>query len=697
MALSFAANLIFGARDKKVNSAFKRMGKNSERFAKRSVDSFRRASKAASSFKNITKGILAAGAIQKGVGLLSQGLKSVASDFLGFDNAVISAAAKFKGLDLTTQKGIETLEKLKKTAREVGKVTEFNAAQAAQGLDFLALAGFNAEQAMALLPGVTNLATVAQVDLATATDIASDSLGAFGLMTKDNEKLAKNFTRVQDVLAKTTASSNTNLTDLFEAIKGGAAAFTTAGQSMETFAALTGAMANSGLKGSKAGLVLKNMMNRLAKQSPKTAKMMQFLGIKIQDSNGNFLDATKIIDNFNDATKNLTQVQKKQAVAQIFGTEIQTGMTLLLNEGGDALRAYRQRLIDSAGAAAKMAKIMRSSLLNRLKSLGSAATEVGFQLFEAFSKQGAGAIDKLTIFIRKIDLTPFIETIKTVAKIAGDMFNKFTSFGESTGIFDAIRKSIDDFKPLLKEVFEFGKNIFSTFLDIAKESGIFDKVKEAISEIQPLFSTLFDVVKTVFNLLNDVGVFDALAIGAGIILDVVTGLAKTITEIWGILKPLIEAASKFFGESKSETGIIGFGGKKREESDKETRKEIIKQRKLNRERSAARKLKGTPSERLKLAFAKPARSARAQRNFDIIEKQRQIGRERLAVIKARGTPSAQTKQARTNPAQTQLDSKTTLDANIRLDIAGAPEGSTTTQKGRPSPQIQVNMLATQAS
>ena len=73
------------------------------------------------------------------------------------------------------------------------------------------MAGFRADQAMSLLPGVVDLATVANMDLARATDIASDSLGAFGLMTEDTGQLATNFTRINDVMAKTITTSNTNM------------------------------------------------------------------------------------------------------------------------------------------------------------------------------------------------------------------------------------------------------------------------------------------------------------------------------------------------------------------------------------------------------------------------------------------------------------------------------------------------------
>lgn len=428
MAINFKIFAVFGARDKQ-SKAFNKMGKNAKRFGETSSRAFKKASKSARGFDSVTKSILKAGAVQKVLQGISTGVVAVTTDFLNFDNAILSASAKFKGLDLTTKAGIKTLGELKKTARLVGRDTEFNAAQAAGGLDFLALAGFNAQQAMTLLPGVTNLATVAQVDLATATDIASDSLGAFGLMTKDNAKLAENFTRVQDVMAKTTATSNTNLIDLFEAVKKGAPDFTAAGQSIETFSTLVGAMANSGIKGAEAGTKLRNFALRLSNPTSKAATQIENLGIKVADSEGNFRDMLDIIDDVIKGTSKMGSVQRTAALATIFGARQTGGLNVILKDGTQQLRSYRDMLIASKGAAEKMATIMRSSLMNRLKSLGSAATEVGFQLFSAFDKQGATAIETLTQAVRKIDLAPFIAGIKNAwenGKLLLDVIEPFT-------------------------------------------------------------------------------------------------------------------------------------------------------------------------------------------------------------------------------------------------------------------------------
>jgi TP901 family phage tail tape measure protein len=436
----FAVDTAFGAKDR-VSGAFSKMDRRAEKFGRTADKAFKRASRSANRFDDIVKGILAAGVISKGLGLLRQGVGEVARQFVGFDQAVTSASAKFKGLNLSTEEGQKTLERLKKTARDVGAATQFSAGQAAEGLDFLAMAGFDAEQSMAALPGVVDLATVANLDLARSTDISSDSLGAFGLMTKDANQLQQNFTRLNDVMALTMSRTNTNMEDMFESIKKGAPAFTSAGQSMESFNALLGVMANSGVKGAESGTALRNVMLRLAKPTAEAQKQLDALGVRTQDSEGNFRDVVDILADVEKGLKGMGSAQKSAALATIFGARTVTGVNILLQEGSENIRSFRDELLNAAGASQKMADIMRQSLQNRLLSLQSAAIELGFKIFEAFEERGANAIDTMTEAIRAFDPKPIIEGIEAIImvlkflwSIAKPIINAFVAFGKFLGI-----------------------------------------------------------------------------------------------------------------------------------------------------------------------------------------------------------------------------------------------------------------------
>lgn len=328
---------------------------------------------------------------------LAGSLALASRSFVDFDDSVTSAAAQFGGAFLPGQAGFA---KLGKAAREIGASTEFSAGDAAKGLDYLAMAGFSAVESMRLLPNVVNLATVAGTDLASATDIASDALGAFGLMAGTAEQKAANLARLNDVLAKTTVTANTDLSTLFEAIQKGAPAFTTTGQSMETFNALAGVLANSGLKGSEAGTSLRNAMLRLARPTGEAAGVLQKLGVQTQDEAGNLRDVLDILADFESGLASLGGGQRTAALKTVFGTYSITAMSVLLQEGSQKLRSYREDLINSEGAAMSMAEVIRGSFGNQLKGVASAATEVGFSFLELFEKDIGKGLKSVTEWLR---------------------------------------------------------------------------------------------------------------------------------------------------------------------------------------------------------------------------------------------------------------------------------------------------------
>ncbi len=390
-------------------------------FSKKTQAAFRRADISA---KKINKSINRIGgrAAQGGLIAMGAGVGIITRQFVQFDDAIFAASAKFKGLDITTKQGAKTMDELRKTSRRVGAETKFSAVEAAQGLDFLAMAGFDATQSMAALPGVTKLATVANIDLATATDIASDTLGAFNLMTGDSVQLQKNLARVNDVSAKTTTMFNTTLEDLFESVKKGGPTFTAAGQSIESFSALAGAMANAGVKGSESGTQLRNMMLRIAAPTGEAANLLNKMGVSVKDSQGNFKDVIDILADFEIGTKGMGTATKSAALSTIFGARSVTGMNILLAEGTDKLKSYRDTLLQSGGAAKKMSDIIEQSAGNKLKSLASAATEAGFKIISAFAGQGKAGIDSFTESIRNINPQPIIAALTAFLTILGAVF-----------------------------------------------------------------------------------------------------------------------------------------------------------------------------------------------------------------------------------------------------------------------------------
>ncbi len=369
---------------------------------------------------------LGAAGLAGGIAGVTLALRSSITAGIEFEQTIVNAAAKFGG---AANRGTEAFNNLQAAAENAGRSSVFTATEAAQGLNFLAMAGFNVEQSIAALPGVIDLAISTQTDLATATDIASDALGAFGLASDDADKNAAGLTKVLDVMATTTTTANTDMERLFTTIKVAAPAFTAAGQSMETFSALTGILANSGIKGSRAGTSLRASIVRLQKVTPEADKWLKKLGVSIADGDGNMRDMFDILGDLETGMKGMGEVQKGAALATIFGTEAVSALNVIMAEGSDGLRKYRDRLLQAEGANAKMAKTMGDTTGGSLKRMFSAIEGLQLSLFNLNKGPIRDTIDGIAKFTN--GLTAAIEANEDFAvAISGEFFTVLKATGQ---------------------------------------------------------------------------------------------------------------------------------------------------------------------------------------------------------------------------------------------------------------------------
>jgi TP901 family phage tail tape measure protein len=362
----------------------------------RSIDSGLRS--ANRNLDKFTQGMKKAAAVVAiGAGLVTGAMGNVIMTGADFEQTLVNAAAKFPG---EVRKGTASFKMLEDAARKAGATTEFTSSQAAQALNFLAMAGFDAQQSVAALPQVIDLATAAQVDLATASDIATDALGAFGLATKDPIKLTENLSRVNDVLAKTAVTANTTVEQLFESMKKSGPIATAAGVQIETVAALIGTMANSGIKAERAGTAVANMFLNLTTPASRAQKVMKSLGISVLDSHKNLKDMPIILGELQKKLAPLSKAKRLTVLESIFGREGLAGATAVINGGAKAFEDYRKRLIEANGASKTMASVMRDTLQGRLNSLKSAIEGVKISIFSMNEGPLSDVVDRMTQWVR---------------------------------------------------------------------------------------------------------------------------------------------------------------------------------------------------------------------------------------------------------------------------------------------------------
>jgi TP901 family phage tail tape measure protein len=391
--------------------------KKSYMAAEKSVDAFGKKLKKVISYAPLA--LAAAGGVA---------LTKATQQFIEFDSSVTAASAKFKDVDVTSANFKNTLKDIGKVARDVAAATEYTAVDTSGALDKMAMAGLTSSQSMKLLMGTTNLATAAGMDLTSAVDIATDALGAFGLMSSNEDVLKGNLDRISDVMAKTTNMFNTDMNMMFEAVTKGAPTFTAAGQSLEDFSSLIGVLASSGIKGGEAGTQLRNIMLSLANPTERAEMALSDLNITTKDSSGNFLNIIDILGQFERGTKNMGTAEKAAALSTIFGVRAVSGMNILLAEGADKLRGYSAELENAAGSAENIANAMRGSLKNQIEVLKSALMELGFKFVEVFQQKGSDAIGKLTNFINSIDMSSFAEKVLACVDVVGKLIGVLWRF-----------------------------------------------------------------------------------------------------------------------------------------------------------------------------------------------------------------------------------------------------------------------------
>lgn len=192
---------------------------------------------------------------------------SVGKDFESSMSQVIATMGISKD---TIVDGVNSYELLKEAAASAGESTVFSASEAADALNYLALAGYDAEKSAEALPSVLNLAAAGGMDLAYASDLATDAMAALGI-----EATSDNLTRFGDELAKTASTANASVSQLGEAILTvGGTAKSLAGGTTELNAAL-GVLANRGIKGSEGGTALRNIILALTAPTDKAAAAME--------------------------------------------------------------------------------------------------------------------------------------------------------------------------------------------------------------------------------------------------------------------------------------------------------------------------------------------------------------------------------------------------------------------------------------
>lgn len=290
-----------------------------------------------------------------------------------FESSMSQVAATMGMTSQEIENGSEDYAKLEKAARDMGSATQYSASEAAEALNYLALAGYDVDKSVETLPTVLNLAAAGGIDLASASDMVTDAMSALG----DTAGTAENFV---DKMAKTSQKSNTSVAQLGEAILTvGGTAKTLAGGTTELNTVL-GILADNGIKGAEGGTALRNMILSLSAPTDTAAEKMEELGLKVFDANGNMRPMNDIFNDLNATLSTMSQGEQTQVLNEIFNKTDLKSVNALLANSGDRFNELSGYLGDCDGAAATMADTMNNNLNGQITRLKSAISEAAISI-----------------------------------------------------------------------------------------------------------------------------------------------------------------------------------------------------------------------------------------------------------------------------------------------------------------------------
>lgn len=318
----------------------------------------------------------------KSIGTTAIGVRGVLSTMFGGLSAGLAVRSAVRTVasfeeTLTTVRGVagatqEQFVDLSDAARELGATTRFSATEAGEGLLFLSRAGFEVDEAIGALPGTLDTAVAGALSLGDAADIVSNVLSTFNLEAQEASV-------VGDILANTANSSNTNISQLAEAVREAGSVAATANIPLETLAAATGVLGDRGVQAGIAGRNLRGIILGLAAPTSDAEKAIDKLGLSFSDVSPATNDFIDILDTLGDAFAEVGQEETLALANSIFGRR-NIGAAIALANATDSVRELAAANENAEGASKALADLLNNTLIGSFLSLKSAIEEAVLQL-----------------------------------------------------------------------------------------------------------------------------------------------------------------------------------------------------------------------------------------------------------------------------------------------------------------------------
>lgn len=406
---------IGGEKDSSLDKAFsqtKRELDNLYRFSKRTNQSFLSSVNKMDAFVDKTFSFMAKGAAAASAGITGALAASTA--------AGASFESQMSTVQAISQASESEMARLKALAKQMGIETKFSATEAGQGLEYMAMAGWDVDSMLAGLPGIMNLAAASEEDLGQVSDIVTDAMTAFNLEASRSAEFA-------DVLAQASARSNTDVAMMGQTFKYVAPVAGALGFSIQDTATAIGLMANAGIKGEQAGTSLRAIFSRIVKPTAEVASAMERIGLSVTNSDGSMRSLDEILRDLRAGFSGLSESERASTAASLAGQEAMSGMLALVNASDEDYEKLSDSIYHAKGAAEEMAGVRMDNLKGDVTLLKSSAEGAGIAIYEGLSEPLREGVQTGTEWLNSFteSVEENLPTIRREVKSAGSVLMGF--------------------------------------------------------------------------------------------------------------------------------------------------------------------------------------------------------------------------------------------------------------------------------
>ncbi|MDE5885657.1 MAG: phage tail tape measure protein [Oscillospiraceae bacterium] len=498
-------------------------------------------------------------------GLALSGVSECVKEFATFEDEITRVGALAKATP-------EEFEDISEKAKEMGATTRYTSTQAAEAMEYMAMASWDALEIMDGIAPVMHLATAAGEDLAEVSDIVTDGLTEFGMGAGEAE-------RFTDVLAAAATSANTNVHMMGESLKYAGTIAGAMGYNIEDIAVALGLMGNSAVKSGQAGTYLRGIISELLGPSEAAAALMEEYQISLQDNEGNAKSFAEVMLNLRQAFSGMNEQEKTANANILVGQRAMTGLLAIVNASDKDFNDMTAAIANSGEACAELAAKMDDTLVGKFEILKSGISAIKNTIGEELAPTMYDLVDKAQSVVNMIQnmidvfiaaknqgnaldgIAEAVQALLPALQAMDDAGNLPEILQKLPGIaqklidklheLSAEGKTLQDFIGIFAKIAVIAPALIAAGSGISAFGSVFSGIGNTIDGVSQAFgmfqNTMSGITQVFSKLPSQVGavtaVFSGLAGSFGNVLKNMGNLAKSV---WGIFPPLASGIEKIF-------------------------------------------------------------------------------------------------------------------------------------------------------